>query len=32
LFGPLLMVLLGALGAADSVMNFRTRLADDNQS
>jgi len=23
---------LGALGAADSVMNFRTRLADDNQS
>ncbi len=32
LFGPLLMVLLGALGAADSVMNFRTRLADDKQS
>ena len=32
LFGPVLMVLLGALGAADSVMNFRTRLADDNQS
>ena len=32
LFGPVLMVLLGALGAADSVMNFRTRLADDKQS
>ena len=32
LFGPVLMVLLGALGAADSVMNFRKRLADDKQS
>lgn len=32
LFGPVLMVLLGALGAADSVMNFRTRLADGKQS
>jgi hypothetical protein len=31
LFGPVLMVLLGAFGAADSVVNFRTRLADDKQ-